>query len=130
MVQAIANETFADLFSGDVPLGEVNWFSGWVALFNHVIIGVTVTRDEWVTDLWVRRENRRRGVGALLLARAESEIAERGHKMLRLRVVKSNSRAVRFYQTHGWRVHREFAHEKYEHQMFEMIKLLPTLSQR
>jgi hypothetical protein len=37
-------------------------------------------------------------------------------------VVKSNTRAVEFYQNHGWRVQREFPHEKFGHTMFEMTK--------
>lgn len=35
-------------------------------------------------------------------------------------MVKSNTRALAFYQKHGWRVHREFPHEKFGHAMFEM----------
>ena len=36
-------------------------------------------------------------------------------------------RAVEFYQTHGWRVHREFPHEKFGRAMFEMTKSNETL---
>jgi ribosomal protein S18 acetylase RimI-like enzyme len=122
MVQTIANETFAGLFPSEVPIGEAKWFSAWVAVFGEEIVGVTMTRDEWVSDLWVRQDSRRLGVGARLLAQAESEIANRGHETFHLRVVKSNTRAVRFYQGHGWRVHREFPHEKFKHAMFEMVK--------
>ena len=86
------------------------------------IVGVTMTRDEWVSDLWVRSDRRRIGIGGELLAHAEREIRSRGHGTLRLRVVKSNTRAVEFYQNHGWRVQREFPHEKFGHTMFEMTK--------
>jgi ribosomal protein S18 acetylase RimI-like enzyme len=82
----------------------------------------TMTRDEWVSDLWVRRDSRGTGIGGALLAHAEREIRGRRHDTLHLRVVKSNTRAVEFYQNHGWRVQREFPHEKFGHTMFEMIK--------
>jgi ribosomal protein S18 acetylase RimI-like enzyme len=123
LVQAIADETFAYLFApSQVPIGEANWVSAWLAVSGEEIVGVTMTRDEWVSDLWVRRESRRTGIGGELLAHAEGEIRSRGHHTFRLRVVKSNTRAVEFYQSHGWRVQREFPHEKFGHVMFEMTK--------
>jgi ribosomal protein S18 acetylase RimI-like enzyme len=123
LVQTIADETFAYLFAtSQVPIGEANWSSAWLAISGEEIVGVTMTRDEWVSDLWVRSDSRRTGIGTTLLAHAECEIRSRGHDTLRLRVVKSNTRAVQFYQGQGWRVHREFPHEKFGHAMFEMIK--------
>jgi ribosomal protein S18 acetylase RimI-like enzyme len=92
-----------------------------------------MTREEWVSDLWVRCDSRRSGIGGMLLAHAEREILSRGHDTPRLRVVKSNTRAVEFYQGHGWRVQREFPHEKFGHTMFEMTKssdMQPGLPER
>ena len=126
LVQAIADETFAYLFHSPVPLGEPNWMSAWLAISRDEIVGVTMTQDEWVSDLWVRRDSRRLGIGAKLLGRAELEIRGRGFETLRLRVVKSNARAVQFYESHGWSVHREFPHEKFGHPMFEMTKSYRT----
>ena len=123
LVQTIANETFASLFaSSQVPIGEADWLSAWLAVSGEEIVGVTMTRGEWVSDLWVRCDRRRSGIGSELLACAEREIRSHGHEILRLRVVKSNARAVDFYQSHGWRVHREFPHEKFGHTMCEMTK--------
>ena len=128
LVQAVADETFAHLFgSSQVPIGEADWLDAWLAISGKEIVGVTMTRDEWVCDLWVRREGRRTGIGATLLAHAEGEIRGRGSNTLRLRVVKSNTRAVEFYERHGWRVHREFPHEKFGHTMFEMTKFSEKL---
>jgi ribosomal protein S18 acetylase RimI-like enzyme len=90
-------------------------------------VGVMMTRDEWVSDLWVRSESRRTGVGGKLLAHAERETSDRGYDTIRLRVVKSNTRAVEFYQHNGWRIHREFPHEKFSHMMFEITKASETL---
>jgi ribosomal protein S18 acetylase RimI-like enzyme len=122
-VQAIADETFSYLFPDPpVPIGESNWLSAWLAISQGEIVGVMMTREEWVSDLWLSGDHRGTGVGENLLAQAEREICNRGHQTIRLRVVKSNTRAVRFYQSHGWAVHREFPHEKFGHTMFEMIK--------
>jgi ribosomal protein S18 acetylase RimI-like enzyme len=123
LVQTIADETFAYLFASPVPIGE----SAWLAVFGEEIVGVTMTQDAWVSDLWVRCDSRRTGIGGKLLGHAEWEIYSRGHQTARLRVVKSNTRAVRFYQSHGWRVHREFPHEKFCHTMFELVKSSETL---
>jgi len=126
LVQVIADETFAYLFApSQVPIGDANWLSAWLALSGEEIVGVTMTQGEWVSDLWVRRDSRRIGIGGALLAHAEREIGSRGGDTLRLRVVKSNTRAVEFYQNHGWRVQREFPHEKFGHTMFEMTKSSP-----
>ena len=128
LVQAIADETFVYLFPvPPVPVGESNWLSAWLAVFGEEIVGVTMTSDEWVSDLWVRRDSCRSGIGSKLLVHAEYEIRDRGHETLRLRVVQSNIRAVEFYQSHGWGVYREFPHEKFGHTMFEMFKSSETL---
>ncbi len=128
LVQAIADETFAYLFaSSQVPIGAANWFAAWLAISNEEIVGVTMTQGEWVSDLWVRQDWRRLGIGAKLLSHAELEISSRGQDTFRLRVVKSNLRAVQFYQSQGWKVHREFPHESFGHAMFEMTKSNQTI---
>jgi ribosomal protein S18 acetylase RimI-like enzyme len=85
-------------------------------------VGVVLTNQEWVSDLWVCCEHRRQGTGSKLLTQAEAEIATRGHRSCRLRVVQSNAAAVQFYLSQGWHIAREFAHEKYQHAMLEMAK--------
>jgi ribosomal protein S18 acetylase RimI-like enzyme len=123
LVQAIADETFAYLFpSPPVPIGESNWRDAWLAVSGEDRVGVAMTDEEWVSDLWVRRDHRGTGIGGRLLAHAEREIRSRGHAILRLRVVKTNTRAVAFYQSHGWKIQREFPHEKFGHAMLEMTK--------
>jgi ribosomal protein S18 acetylase RimI-like enzyme len=69
-------------------------------------------------------------MGRKLLAEAEREIRSRGHETFRLRVVKSNIRAVQFYESQGWRVRSEFPHEKFGHAMFEMTKSDPEILTR
>jgi ribosomal protein S18 acetylase RimI-like enzyme len=124
----VANETFKDLFAPNpVPLKfeDEDWPLAWVAVVDEMIVGVIITNQECVSDLWVLREHRRQAVGSRLLAQGEAEIAARGHQTWRLRVVRSNVAAAQFYLSQGWQIAREFAHEKYHHAMLEMAKSLP-----
>jgi len=125
LIEIVATETFMDLFAPNpVPLefNDEDWPLAWVAVSDAKILGVVITHQEWVDDLWVLGEHRRQGVGSRLLAQGESEIAARGCQTCRLRVVKSNLIAVQFYRRQGWQIAREFAHEKYHHPMLEMAK--------
>jgi ribosomal protein S18 acetylase RimI-like enzyme len=128
LIETVASETFKDLFAPNpVPLkfDDEDWPLAWVAVSDEKIVGVIITNQEWVSDLWVFREYRRQGVGSRLLAQGEAEIAARGHQTCRLRVVRSNAVAVEFYLSQGWQIAREFEHEKYHHAMLEMVKSLP-----
>ena len=128
LIEIVATETFKDLFAPNpVPLKfeDEDWPLAWVAATDTTILGVIITHQEWVDDLGVLREYRRRGVGSRLLAQGESEIAARGCQTCRLRVVNSNLVAVQFYSRQGWRIAREFSHEKYDHSMLEMAKSFP-----
>ena len=132
LVETVANETFKDLFAPDpVPLKfeDADWPLAWVAVSDGKIVGVIITNQEWVNDLWVFHDHRRKGVGSRLLAQGEAEIAARCHQTCRLRVVRSNTNAVQFYLNQGWLIAREFAHEKYQHPMLEMAKSLPPATQ-
>ena len=128
LIETVANETFKDIFAPNpVPLKfkDEDWPLAWVAVSDEKIVGVIITNREWVDDLWVLREERRQGVGSKLLAKGEAEIAARGYKTCRLRVVRSNAVAVQFYLNHTWQIAREFAHEKYHHRMLELAKSCP-----
>ena len=128
LIEVVATETFKDLFAPHpVPLEfkDEDWPVAWVATSDAKILGVIITHQEWVDDLWLLQEYRRQGVGRRLLAQGESEIAARGCQTGSLRVVESNLVAVQFYSRQGWRIVREFAHEKYRHPMLEMAKSLP-----
>jgi ribosomal protein S18 acetylase RimI-like enzyme len=129
LIETVVNETFKELFAPNpVPLDfkDEDWPLAWVAVSDDKIVGVIITNQEWVSDLWIFREHRRQGVGSRLLAQGEAEIAARGHQTWRLRVVRSNAIAVQFYLSQGWQIAREFAHEKYHHAMLEMAKSLPA----
>ena len=127
LIETVANETLSEIFAPNpVPLkfDDADWPLAWVAVSDGRIVGVIITNQEWVSDLWVFREHRRQGIGSKLLAQGEAEIATRGYQTCRLRVVRSNAVAVQFYLSKGWQIAREFAHEKYHHPMLEMAKSL------
>jgi len=122
-VQTVVDETYGGIWApAPLPIDEANWQLSWVAVLDTRIIGVVLTEEEWISDLWVLREGRRCGVGRRLLAQGEAEIAGRGCRIFRLRVLKLNTAAIQFYQRQGWRTAREFPHEKFPVRMLEMVK--------
>src|SRR5256885_1642559 len=66
------------------------------------IAGLGPVKDDGVFQLAVDRPARRGGVGALLLAAAETRIAADGHDLAWLAVVPGNTTARAFYERHGW----------------------------
>jgi ribosomal protein S18 acetylase RimI-like enzyme len=119
-VQVIVEEVYGHLWSepssedGSLVASRVeseDWSKAWVAFDGDTLVGTVLTQAQWIDDLWVSREYRGQGIGQQLLARGEAEIKARDYSTLRLRVVKTNSRAVRFYERLGWKVEKEFLHE-------------------
>jgi GNAT superfamily N-acetyltransferase len=103
-----------------------NWYDSWVAESEGSIIGVMLTGDDWVEDMWIAKSHRRLGIGARLLALAEGEISDRGHAVGRLRVVFENVPALHFYGRHGWTEDRRYPHEINGFEMVEMTKPVGT----
>lgn len=123
IVQTVVDEIYGGLWAAPpLQIDDEDWSAAFVAIVDARIVGVLLTHGEWISDLWVLRECRRQGVGQKLLAKGESEVSGRGFEALRLRVVSSNSAAVNFYLRNGWRVNREFPHERLPVTMIEMTK--------
>jgi GNAT superfamily N-acetyltransferase len=124
VVQTVVDELYGGLWGlpAPLPIDEEDWSAAWVAVIDTRIVGMILTINDWLSDLWVLRENRGQGVGKQLLAQGEAEIAGRGHETFRLRVVKSNAHAVAFYLRHDWKVVREFPNERLPLMMLEMSK--------
>jgi ribosomal protein S18 acetylase RimI-like enzyme len=123
LVQTVVDEIYGGIWTAPpLPVEKEGWEQSWIAGKDEKIVGVVLTDEEWLDDLWVLREARGRGIGQRLLAQAESEIVARGHETLRLRVVQSNAAAIRFYRRHGWQIARAFPHEKFPITMLEMFK--------
>jgi ribosomal protein S18 acetylase RimI-like enzyme len=125
LVQTVVDEVYGGKWATPpLPIDEEDWSLAWVAVSDSKIVGMVLTHEEWISDLWVLREHRSHGIGRQLLSRGEVEVAARGHFTARLRVVKSNARAVSFYDRLRWRVAREFPHETLPIEMLEMSKVL------
>jgi len=123
LVQTVVDETYGGLWApAPLPIDDEDWSLAWVAIVDPGIAGMVLTTGEWISDLWVLREHRGRGIGERLLAQGEAEIAGRGHVTCRLRVVKSNTNAIGFYLRRGWRVERKFPNERLPVTMLEMAK--------
>ena len=126
MVRSVVAESFPEGSPSELErIGAEDWSPSWVALADSgLIAGVTLITEEWIDDLWVGRAYRSHGVGALLLAHAEQQIATLGHTAARLRVVAANAAARKFYTRYGWTVAREFEHERLGLPMVELEKAL------
>ena len=64
--------------------------------------GARESRDQQVSDLWVAPHSQGRGVGQLLLEALLSQIAAEGHDHATVETLASNTRAIAFYQRHGF----------------------------
>jgi ribosomal protein S18 acetylase RimI-like enzyme len=99
-----------------------DWSLAWIAEVGEEIVGMTLTDEEWVSDLWVLQPFRGVGVGTMLLSQSETEIVERRYHSARLRLVRCNTRAQAFYAKRGWHAQRDFPHERLPITMIEMAK--------
>ena len=126
LVLAVGREVYGHLFQGDVPRPEGKWARSLIAEERGRIVGVVVADDDWIEDLWVARDHRRRGVGSQLLTAGERQIAARGYAVAHLRVVADNQRARRFYAAHGWTEIAAYPHERWGFGMLDLIKPLTS----
>jgi ribosomal protein S18 acetylase RimI-like enzyme len=122
LVLNVVREVYGRLIPGDALPTAGRWSSGLVAEVAGRIVGVVVSDDDWVEDLWVATEYRNRGIGGMLLTTAERQIASRKYTEAQLRVVAENLDARRFYATHGWAETVSYPHEKWGFEMVEMVK--------
>ena len=126
LVLNVVREVYGDLFPEAAPHRAGNWRGGLLAEIDGRIVGVVLSDDDWVEDLWVTKEHRRRGIGSALLSAAERQIAKRDHTEARLRVVARNLEARRFYGERGWAEMMSYPHESWGFTMVEMAKALPV----
>lgn len=127
LVQTVVDEIYGGLWAPPpLTVDEESWDLSWIAVFDASIVGMVLTHEEWISDLWVLRQYRGCGVGQRLLAQGEAEIINRGCRTLRLRVLQLNTAAINFYSQQGWRVARAFPHEKFPVTVLEMVKPFRT----
>jgi hypothetical protein len=64
LVQIVVSEIYGPLPHGPVPLDEEeDWSLAWVAVSETATLGIVLTHDEWIRDLWVMRQHRGQGSG-------------------------------------------------------------------
>jgi putative acetyltransferase len=73
-----------------------------VAEDDGVLLGVLIMSGDELQQLMVTAAARGRGVGGVLLAEAERQVAAACHDEIWLAVVPGNATARRFYESHGW----------------------------
>lgn len=93
------------------------WAGAWVGTLDDAPAGVLLTKAHRLEDLWIDPPHQGRGLGRALLVEGERQIAAGGHAFAELNVVRSNHRAIRFYEAHGWSHARDYLHERWGFEM-------------
>jgi GNAT superfamily N-acetyltransferase len=82
VVQTVVDEVYGGLWAPPpLPIDEDCWLMSWVAVVDTKIVGVALTHEQWLNDLWVLHDSRGYGIGQRLLARAEAEMVGRGYQV-------------------------------------------------
>ncbi|WP_332768145.1 GNAT family N-acetyltransferase [Phenylobacterium sp.] len=111
-VQASLDATYGGLWSSEpLSVWDEDWTSARVACIDDRVVGVGLTRDDVLNDLWVHPSAQGLGAGTRLLAELEQEIFARGFSIARLRCLEPNTRARKFYASRGWTEVRVYPHE-------------------
>ena len=122
LVRGVAGEVYGDLLHDPERIEITDSAGWWVAQSDGRIIAAGCVKGDYVSDLWVEAGHRGSGVGAALLRQLEGQIAADGHARGRLRVVRDNDGARRFYRRHGWDEIRTYPHERDGHMMVDYHK--------
>ena len=122
-VEASLQATYGGLWTSE-PLSAADrgWDRAWVACIFGSIVGVGLSEEDRVSDLWVHPTAQGRGVGSALLAALEREIADRGFANARLRCLEPNNRSRSFYVSRGWTEVGVYPHEKIPLNTVDMTK--------
>lgn len=84
--------------------------------FSNLIPMLRIFGYAALTDLYVRKDWRGKGVGAQLLKKAEMIATSKGFSEIRLSVLSDNINAVRFYENNGYKIYGIIMHKKFKNQ--------------
>ena len=77
-----------------ILVAEVNGeIAGW---------GARENANQNISDLWIAPNYQGRGIGTALLGALESEVAALGFAQVELETLATNTRAIKFYEKHGF----------------------------
>ena len=72
LVQTVVDEVYGGMWApAPLHIDEEDWSLAWVAVSESKIVGMVLTSAQWISDLWVVREHRNKGIGRQLLSRGE-----------------------------------------------------------
>jgi len=64
LILTVVTEIYGDLWdTSAMPNGDEDWSTSWIAVVGTHVIGVLLTTNDWIDDLWIRRSQRGRGPG-------------------------------------------------------------------
>ena len=122
-VEASLRATYAGLWTSEpLSAGDRDWPSAWVACVSDDLVGVGLSEEDRISDLWIHPASQGRGIGTQLLAALEKDIAARGFATARLRCLEPNHKSRSFYVSRGWTEVRIYPHEKIPLNTVDMIK--------
>ncbi len=126
LVTDVVNEIYGHLFKGSPHVSPdfEFWLQSWVATRDSTVVGVGLAEGDYVEDLWVDAQFRSKRIGSALLSKLEGQIASKGHRYGRLRVVAENHGAKKFYAKQGWRKTKTYPHEREGFLMVDFQKKL------
>ena len=65
LVGSVVTEVYGSLWdTSSTPIGDDDWSRGWIAVEGTEPVGVLLTTDEWIDDLWIVSAQRGHGLGA------------------------------------------------------------------
>lgn len=90
-----------------VAESEDHIFLGYV-LVGEATNMITGTKHGFIYDIFVKENHRRRGIGRILMKKAEQHCSEKGYKTVALMVTTDNKPAINLYKKLEFRAERIF----------------------
>jgi len=82
--------------------------------FSNLIPMLRIFGYAALTDLYVKKDWRGKGIGVQLLKKAETIAISKGFSEIRLSVLSNNTNAIRFYESNGYKIYGIIMHKKFK----------------